>query len=93
MSRYSASSASTTIIAPLLGIWLGILIGIGLAILIGALMAFPVMWLWNYLFTGEASILGSTLPTLDFWHAWALLVLTGILVRSGSAGASAKNKD
>lgn len=63
-----------------------LVLGIG----IGALFAFPVMWLWNYLFTGDASILGFPLATLDFWHAWALLVFAGLVVKSGSAGASAQ---
>jgi hypothetical protein len=62
---------------------------IALGIAIGALVAFPVMWLWNYLFT-DGSILGVSLPALDFWHAWALLVLTGLLVKSGSVGATGK---
>ena len=53
------------------------------AVAIGALMALPVMWLWNYLFT-TSSITGTQLPSLDFWHAWALLVLAGILVKSGA---------
>ncbi len=49
---------------------------------LGALLAFPVMWLWGYLFTGPASILGTPLPALDFWHAWALLILSGLLFKS-----------
>lgn len=31
---------------------------------------------WNYLFTGETSILGRPLPSLDFWPA-AVLALFG----------------
>lgn len=61
-----------------------------LIVAISAVMAFPVMLLWNYLFTYQDSILGAQLPRLDFWHAWMLLLLTGILVRSNSSSASNK---
>jgi len=89
---YNSRSGSTDLFATLIAALFLFAVAIVLIIGLGALMAFPVMWLWNFLFTGEASILGSSLPALDFWHAWALLVLTGILVRSGSASASAKKK-
>ena len=60
---------------------------------IGALFAFPVMWLWNYLLADAAtSILGAALPPLDFWHAWALLVLCGLLVKGTSAAPGSGNK-
>lgn len=50
--------------------------GIALAFLLAALMAFPVMWLWNY-----AAVSVFHVERLDFWHALALNMLFGILVR------------
>lgn len=58
---------------------------------IGAVMAFPVKWLWNWLFTDSTSILGVALPALDWFHAWALLALTGILIRAGGTTTSSKS--
>lgn len=48
---------------------LGIL---GAALLLG----YPTMLLWNYVIP---HIFG--LITLDFWHAWALLALSGLLFK------------
>ena len=48
------------------------------------LFAFPIKWLWNYvvpyLFRGA--------PEIDFWHAWALGVLSGMLFKSSSSSSS-----
>jgi hypothetical protein len=51
-----------------------------LVVAIGALFALPVMWLWNEVVVNH---LGLT-KALDFWHAWGLLVLCGLLFRSSS---------
>ena len=56
-------------------------------VLFGVLAALPVMWLWNYLLTGEASIIGAPLPALDFWHAWSVLVLSSILFKSSNSSS------
>ena len=45
-----------------------------------AMFAVPVMLLWNYICSDVFH-----LPQLDFWHAWALLVLVGLLVKGGNA--------
>ena len=39
--------------------------------IVGLILAFPVMWLWNFVFGG--------LYTINVWQAWALNVLMGIL--------------
>ena len=57
---------------------------------LGLLLSLPVMLLWNYLLSGQDSIIGVALPALDIWRAWAMLVLTGILVRASSGSSSAK---
>lgn len=49
----------------------------------GAAMALPVMWLWNYVVV-DGQILGTGARPLDFWHAWALLVLCGLLIKSSN---------
>tara|TARA_Y100000310_G_scaffold340455_1_gene436311 strand:+ start:2222 stop:2461 length:240 start_codon:yes stop_codon:yes gene_type:complete len=44
-----------------------------LSAIVGLLLAFPVMWLWNYFFLNHASL------QINVFQAWALNVLTGIL--------------
>ena len=62
------------------GIFLVVLVGV-LALLVGvsALLALPVMWLWNALvpdlFHG---------PVIGYLQAWGLLLLCGLLLKSGS---------
>ena len=66
---------------------LTMLFALVVVVLFGALAAFPVKWLWNYLFTGEASVIGTPLATLDFWHAWGVLVLSNILFKSSNSSS------
>jgi len=42
-----------------------------LSALVGLILAFPVMWLWNFVF--------GSLLRINVFQAWALNVLTGIL--------------
>jgi ABC-type sugar transport system permease subunit len=56
------------------------LIIILLSAIVGLILAFPVMWLWNFVF-GE-------LLRIDVLQAWALNVLAGILF--GKAGGSGR---
>ena len=42
-----------------------------LSALVGLILAFPVMWLWNFVF--------GTLLRINVFQAWALNVLAGIL--------------
>ena len=44
-----------------------------LSAVVGLIFAFPVMWLWNYVFN-KISIL-----QINVFQAWALTLLTGIL--------------
>jgi hypothetical protein len=57
-----------------------------LIILLGALLAFPVMWLWN----GVLPNLFHTSVTkeIDFWNAWGLLILCGLLFKSTVSSSS-----
>jgi hypothetical protein len=42
-----------------------------LSALVGLILAFPVMWLWNFVF--------GSLHKINVFQAWAMNVLTGIL--------------
>ncbi len=44
-----------------------------LSALVGLILAFPVMWLWNYVFKNFAQL------RINVFQAWALNVLAGIL--------------
>ena len=46
--------------------------------IIGLILAFPVQWLWNFVFGGLYSI--------NVFQAWALNVLSGILFGKASNG-------
>ena len=48
-----------------------------LSVLVGLILAFPVMWLWNFVFGNIYSI--------NVLQAWALNVLAGILFGKTSA--------
>ncbi len=48
-----------------------------LSVLVGLILAFPVMWLWNFVF-------GKVYP-INVFQAWALNVLAGILFGKTSA--------
>lgn len=45
--------------------------------IVGLILAFPVMWLWNFVFGGFLRI--------NMFQAWALNVLCGILFSRGSS--------
>lgn len=58
----------------------------GLALVFGIILAFPTMWLWNFVIP---HISNGAVPTIGFWHAFALNVLCGILFKSkGSTSTS-----
>ncbi len=44
-----------------------------LSAIVGLILAFPVMWLWNYVFKNFQQL------NINVFQAWALNVLTGIL--------------
>jgi hypothetical protein len=51
---------------------------LGFLAIFATMAALPVMWLWNYVCPDLLH-----LPTIDFWHSWALLFLGGFLGKSG----------
>ena len=60
--------------------WWRFLAGVGViavSAIFGLLMAFPIMWCWNY-----AIVHIWQLPTLTWGYAWCLNFLAGMLVKS-----------
>jgi hypothetical protein len=49
-----------------------------LSAIVGLILAFPVMWLWNFVF--------GKLYFINVFQAWALNVLSGILLGSNTRG-------
>ena len=74
----------------ILPLTVALLTAIVAATILNALIAIPVMVLWNYLLSTPESIIGHQLPPLDFWRAWGLLVLSGVLVKSATATVATK---
>ena len=65
--------SSEKIIKRMIEIAYTMLIVILLSAVVGLILAFPVMWLWNYIFKNFQ------LLHINVFQAWALNVLTGIL--------------
>lgn len=59
------------ILKKLIDIGYAMLLVIILSALVGLILAFPVMWLWNFVF--------GSLHKINVFQAWALNVLAGIL--------------
>jgi hypothetical protein len=51
------------------------------------LMALPVMWLVNYLFTPQILLTVFGVSQITFWQALALNVLTGTLFKSSTSSS------
>lgn len=59
------------IIRKLMDVGYAMLLVIIFSALVGLILAFPVMWLWNFIF--------GSLHKINVFQAWALNVLVGIL--------------
>ncbi|MFH0868056.1 MAG: hypothetical protein V1831_01980 [Candidatus Woesearchaeota archaeon] len=68
--------------APILKRMVGMAYTIALVVLIsgivGLVLAFPVMWLWNFIF--------GSIYSINVFQAWALNVLMGILFGNKTSG-------
>ncbi len=63
----------------------GVLIGlIVIGIILSVLLAFPVMWLWNFAVVG--TIAG--VAPLTFWKALAMMILCTFLFKSSGSTSS-----
>ena len=65
------------ILRKLIDIGYAMLIVVILSALVGLILAFPVMWLWNFVF--------GSLHQINVFQAWALNVLSGILIGQRSS--------
>lgn len=65
---------------------IAIVIGIVIVVALGALLALPVMWLWNGVLPNLFAT--AVVRPIDFWNAWGLLILCGLLFRSSSSSSS-----
>lgn len=66
---------------------IGVIVSIVLiAMFLGLLLAFPVMWLWNWLIP---SMFG--LKIINVWEAWGIIVLCNLLFKSTSTNSKSKN--
>ena len=59
------------VLGKLIDIGYAMILVIILSALVGLILAFPVMWLWNFVF--------GSLLRINVFQAWALNVLAGIL--------------
>ena len=66
------------ILRKLIDIGYAMLIVIILSALVGLILAFPVMWLWNFVF--------GSLYNINVFQAWAMNVLAGILFGQRGSG-------
>jgi hypothetical protein len=48
-------------------------------VLFGAVLAFPVMWLWNGVLPNLFA--ANVTKPINFWDAWGLLILCGLLFK------------
>lgn len=67
---------------------LAFLFAIAVGVLIGFLMAYPVMWMCNYLFAPSALQAVFGVSRMDFWKALELSVLCSLLFKSSSSSSS-----
>lgn len=56
------------------------------AILFGALLAFPVMWLWNSCLVGAVA----GVSQISWLQAWGLLILSAMLFKSPASSCESK---
>ena len=66
---------------------------ISLALVLGLamLMAYPTMWVMNYLFTAQLLAFVFGAAKITFWQAFFLNMITGVFFRSGGSSSSSKD--
>lgn len=60
-----------------------VVLGLGVVVGSSLLLAFPAMWLWNWLMPHLFGLI-----TIDFWEALGINMLTGILFKSTNINSS-----
>lgn len=64
-------------------------LAVALVVGTGALLALPVMWLWNGVVL-DLFAAGAVRP-IGFWGAWGLLILCGLLFKSTRVSSGQPN--
>ena len=57
-----------------------VVLGIILVLLLSFLLAFPVIWLWNFAMVATLGV-----SNIGYWTAWGIYILAALLFRSGFA--------
>ena len=65
-----------------MGYVFGYAVGIALVVAFAAVLALPVQWLWNDVMPNL--FVPNVIRQIDFWNAWGLLVLCGLLFKNSS---------
>ena len=60
--------------------------GVALVVVFGAVLALPVMWLWNGVLPNLFAT--AVIKPIDFWNAWGLLILCGLLFKGSSSSSN-----
>lgn len=60
-----------------------VVLACALLVLYGVLLGFPTKWLWNWLMP---DLFG--LKIIDFWQAWGLTILGGLLFKSSNTSSN-----
>ena len=76
------SPTGDAIVKKGIGIGYMMLIMVLLSAIVGLIMAFPVMWLWNWILP---SVTNGLITKINVFQAWGLNVLFGILFIASTA--------
>lgn len=71
--------------AKILAVVMTLAVALVLVAVVSALMAFPCMWLWNY---SMPVVFGA--KEIDWAHMWALMLLSGFLVKASTTRVRSK---
>lgn len=71
--------------ASFMGMILGIFLAFLVAVIVDLVLAFPVMFAWD---ASMPAIF--KLPEITYWQAFSLLIVTSLLLKSGSTSNSCK---
>lgn len=76
-----ATGLIVALIAPFI-----LLFGMAVMAVIDLLLAWPLMWTWNYAIPAIFK-----LPVITYWQAFCLLIVAGMLVKSSNSCSSSKS--
>jgi hypothetical protein len=62
------------------------LFGMAIMALIDLILAFPLMWTWNYVIPQLFS-----LPVITYWQSFCLLIVANMLIKSSNTNNNSKS--